>query len=175
VTALESLAMTEIRHPARRRHMREFPHHYLVAATARPDGDVAIDGETLPTLRTAPPEAFGGPGDRWSPETLLSAALADCFILTFRAIAKSSGLPWTSLRCEANGTLDRVDRVTQFTAFDVRAELCVPEGTDEGRARRVLEKAEQNCLVSNSLKASVHLDAVVTCSSDTRDAEAVLV
>jgi uncharacterized OsmC-like protein len=28
-------------------------------------------------------------------------------------------------------------------------------------ARRALEKAERNCLISSSLKASVHLDATV--------------
>jgi organic hydroperoxide reductase OsmC/OhrA len=30
---------------------------------------------------------LGGPGGQWSPETLLVAAAAECFILTFRAVA----------------------------------------------------------------------------------------
>ena len=81
--------------------MRAFPHQYKITAVARPVGDVAIAGERLPNLLSAPPAEFDGPGDRWSPETLQAAAVADCFVLTFRAIAKLSKLPWLSLACEA--------------------------------------------------------------------------
>jgi organic hydroperoxide reductase OsmC/OhrA len=55
------------------------------------------------------------------------------------------------------GTLDRVERTTQFTNFDVAAHLEVPVGTDPEQARRALEKAERTCLISNSLKGTIHL------------------
>ena len=141
--------------------MQAFPHHYSVSASAHRIGDVAVEGEDLPAIQSAPPVAFGGPGDRWSPETLLVAAVADCFVLTFRAIAEASHLPWISLTCEAEGTLDRIERVTQFTEVKIRARLQLPAGADEEQAQRLLTKAEQNCLVTNSLKATAHLDAVV--------------
>jgi uncharacterized OsmC-like protein len=95
------------------------------------------------------------------PETLLVASFADCFVLTFRAVAVASKVSWTTSRCDVTGTLDRVDRVAQFTSFDIRVELAVPAGTNEDQARRALEKAERNCLISNSLKATVHLKAAV--------------
>ena len=56
--------------------MQDFPHRYAVTTLAHPEGDVALESEGLPRLATAPPAAFGGPGDRWSPETLLMGALA---------------------------------------------------------------------------------------------------
>jgi organic hydroperoxide reductase OsmC/OhrA len=71
------------------------------------------------------------------------ASIADCFVLTFQAIATFSKLQWLSLSCDVSGTVDRVDRVTQFTAFEVRARLVVPPGTDAEQARRLLTKAEQ--------------------------------
>jgi organic hydroperoxide reductase OsmC/OhrA len=141
--------------------MQDFPHRYSVAAVASLEGDVALQGDRLPSLPSAAPAEFGGPGDRWSPETLLVAAHADCFILTFRAIARASKLPWVSLRCDVEGTLDRVERVIQFTGFHVRASLRVPPGTDEEQARRALARAEQSCLISNSLKGASHLEAEV--------------
>jgi peroxiredoxin-like protein len=141
--------------------MQPFPHHYTISAAASPEGDVALNGARLPRLSSAPPAEFDGPGDRWSPETLVVAAVADCFMLTFRAIAKLSKLPWTTLTCEASGTVDRVDRVTQFTAFSVRVSLQVPEGTNEDQAKRLLTRAEQTCLISNSLKATCHLETDV--------------
>ena len=57
--------------------------------------------------------------------------------------------------------MDRVDRVTQFTRFDVRARLRVPAGADVEQARRLLIKAEHTCLVTQSLKAAAHLDTIV--------------
>ena len=141
--------------------MQPFPHRYEVSARATANGDVTLESHRLPVLKSASPAEFGGPGDRWSPETLLVAAVADCFALTFRAIAAMSQLPWTSLTCEAVGSLDRVERVTRFTEVTVHARLQIADGADEAKARRLLEKAEQSCLISNSLKATVHLQAEV--------------
>ena len=141
--------------------MQPFPHQYSVTALASAEGEVQLESERLPVLASAPPSEFGGPGDRWSPESLCVGAVADCFVLTFRAIARASKLPWTSLRCNAEGTLDRIERVTQFTSFLLRATLQVPPGTDEARARQLLERAEQTCLISQSLKGTSHLEAKV--------------
>jgi organic hydroperoxide reductase OsmC/OhrA len=121
------------------------------------DGEVTLKAGALPALRSASPIEFDGPGDRWSPETLLVAAVGDCFILTFRAIARASKLPWIALQCAVTGTLERVERITQFTTVDLRASLQLPVGANEEVARRALEKAERACLIANSLKAPVHL------------------
>jgi organic hydroperoxide reductase OsmC/OhrA len=154
--------------------MHDFPHHYRVTAssTHRDDG-VTLEAAGLPAVRSASPAEFDGPGDRWSPETLLVGAVADCFILTFKAVARASNLPWQALRCEVNGTLDRVDRATQFTRFDLRAELRLPGDVSHDLARRVLEKSERACLISNSLKAPVHLQAEILTNDANRAAEAL--
>jgi len=141
--------------------MREFPHHYSVTAVAHPSGDVTLGGDHLPALATAPPLEFDGPGDRWSPETLMAAAVADCFALTFRGIAKVTKVPWTMLTSHVTATLERVERVTLFTGFSIEAVVQVPAGTSEENVRRALARAEETCLISNSLKGSRHLDVVV--------------
>ena len=141
--------------------MQALPHRYRVKGAGRITGDVELTAERQTTLRSASPAEFDGPGDRWSPETLLVGAVADCFILTFRAIANAAKLSWISLDCDVTGTLDRIDHVTLFTHFDMTAHLVVPAGVDAGRARLALEKAERNCLISRSLKAPVALGATV--------------
>jgi organic hydroperoxide reductase OsmC/OhrA len=141
--------------------VQPFPHHYDVEAAATVGGDVMLAGRSLPPLASAAPAEFGGPGTRWSPETLLVAAVADCFVLTFRAMAITAKLPWTSLACDVVGTLDRVDHEIRFTDFHLRVRLQIPEGTNEGQAQRLVEKVERNCLVANSLKARVHLERTV--------------
>ena len=145
--------------------MDSFPHRYRVTAVAGTDGEIVLESDGLQSLRTAMPEEFGGPGDRWSPETLFVAAIADCYALTFRGLAKRSKLAWTSLVCEVVGTLDRNDHVTRFVEFDVRARLQVPEGASEDLARRLLVKAEETCLVTRSLtgetRVHVSIETVV--------------
>ena len=141
--------------------MQDMPHHYSVNATAATDGNVELTVDALPAITSAPPREFDGPGDQWSPEHLLTASVADCFILTFRAVAQASRLEWSSLQVSAEGTLDRVERVTQFTHFTVNATLTVPEGTDAAKATRVMEKAEAACMITNSLSADTHLQASV--------------
>lgn len=141
--------------------MQALPHRYRVKSVGGIIGDVELSAERLSTLRSASPAEYGGPGDRWSPETLLVGAVADCFILTFRAIANASKLSWSSLDCDVTGTLDRVDRVTMFTHFDMTAHLVVPAGVDADVARHALEKAERSCLITSSLKAEVALATTV--------------
>jgi len=141
--------------------MHPYPHQYTVHVSAEPTGDVPLNSAGLPALVTAPPAEFDGPGDRWSPETLLCAAVADCFVLSFRAVARASKLEWTSLDARVEGKLDRVDGRTFFTEFVVHATLQVAAGTDRDRATRLMEKAEHVCLVSNSLVAQRRLESTV--------------
>lgn len=140
--------------------MHPFPHRYVVQASATGD-DTMLRAPGVPSLPTSSPPQFGGTGDQWSPETLLVGAAVDCLLLTFRAMATASKLPWKRLTANAEGILDRVDGVTRFTAVTIRARLTVPDGVEEVKAERLLEKAKQACLVSNSLAAPTTLDAQV--------------
>lgn len=142
--------------------MHAFPHVYEVSGSADPTSTVTLASNGLPDLATTPPPEFGGPEGNWSPETLLAASVADCFILTFRAIAAASKLDWTTITCDVKGTLDRVEGVTRFTRFDLVARLVVPEGTDREKADKLLHKSEAMCLITASLNTDNHLETEIT-------------
>jgi peroxiredoxin-like protein len=141
--------------------VQDYPHTYVVAASAQSGSNLTTSSPGLADLEAAAPAEFGGPGDQWSPETLLVAAVADCFILSFKAIAKASKMEWTSLSCDVDGVLEKADRVTRFTAFHIRATLDVPDGTREDKAERLMAMAEKSCLITNSLIADSNLEAEV--------------
>lgn len=142
--------------------MQGFPHHYHVTANAAQESTVTLGSTGLPDLATMPPPEFGGPEGHWSPETLLAASVADCFVLTFRAIARASKLDWSDLSCSAEGVLDRVDGVTRFTQFHIKASLTVPAGTDHDKAERILHKSEAACLITASLATDNTLETTIT-------------
>jgi organic hydroperoxide reductase OsmC/OhrA len=137
--------------------MEPFPHNYPVTATVSADSNVRLTTPGTAAIKSAGPLQFGGPGDLWSPEALLSAAVADCFVLSFRAIARKARFVWSDLDCDVNGTLDKVDGQTRFTDFAVRAVLTVPPGANREKAEKLLASAKKTCLITNSLNANSHL------------------
>jgi organic hydroperoxide reductase OsmC/OhrA len=138
--------------------MLDFPHHYHVTASAEFEGNLALRSDDVPQLVTALPQEFGGPGNQWSPETLLTGAVLTGFIFTFRTISHSTGLEWSNLSCSAEGVLERVERVNRFTSFTIRATLTAPADADISRLRNMLEKAQAACLVAQSLRAETRLE-----------------
>ena len=141
--------------------MHPYPHLYTVESTAEATGDVSLAATGLPVIASAPPPEFDGPGGRWSPEHLLVAAVADCLVLSFRGVARANKFEWFSLECSVAGTLDKVEGKTRFTHMAARATLRVPAGTDEGKAKQLLARAEHVCLISNSLLAERSIESTI--------------
>lgn len=147
--------------------MHPYPHLYRVSATGGATGTVRVASPSLPDITTAPPPEFDGPPGLWSPETLLCAAVANCFVLTFRAVSRTAKFEWLTLECRVEGTLERADNQAQFTRFSTIAKLAVATGADAARARGLLERAESACLVSNSLRGARTLEVEIVQSAPT--------
>jgi organic hydroperoxide reductase OsmC/OhrA len=141
--------------------MQALPHRYHVRAQGGPAGTVQVSASGLAALATQPPPEFGGPEGFWSPETLLAGAIVDCYVLSFRAIARASKLEWQDLRVDVEAVLDRVDGVTRFTEVRLQPRLRLAAGASETLARTVLQKAKASCLITNSLTATCTLEPVV--------------
>jgi organic hydroperoxide reductase OsmC/OhrA len=70
-------------------------------------------------------------------------------------VAERAGLAFTSYESVAEGRLELVDGKFQFTA------ITFPANADVGKAKELIEKAEANCLISNSMKARVSLEPTI--------------
>lgn len=147
--------------------MTQFPLFYenTIVWTGEKKGEVS--GLKLPALQVATPPDFGGHEGFWSPEQCFVAAVNACVMSTFLAIAQLSKLSFETYEAEASGKLDKPEgQVMQFTEITIRPKLVVTHSKDLERAGRLLEKAEKQCLVSNSIKAVVHLEPQVTAAGD---------
>jgi uncharacterized OsmC-like protein len=138
--------------------MTPLPHHYEVHLTGGPSGYAELSTAGVPSLRTAPPADYDGPGDAWSPEHLLLASVQACFLFTLRAVARLSRVEFTRLELAVTGTVDRKEGVTRFTEIVLRRSLTVAVGTNRERALQILDKSEKACLVSASLSTPVRLE-----------------
>lgn len=108
-----------------------------------------------------PPEFEGGVPGIWSPEHLFTASVLSCFMTTFLAIAGFSKLEFESFDCEATGVLSKVDGKFKMTEVELRPRLVLTDESKMERAQRILEKAEANCLITNSIQSKVTLLADV--------------
>ena len=141
--------------------MKPLPHRYDVHISGRPSGYGELSAEGMPALRTAPPADFDGPGDAWSPEHLLVAAVQSCFLITFRGIARASKVEFTAIDVEAFGTLARVNGTTRFTEIVLRPIVTVRDDSGREQLEQVLQKAKDRCLVSASLACATRLEETI--------------
>lgn len=144
--------------------MKPLPHIYEVELTGGPAGYAAASAASLPDLRTAPPREFDGPGDAWSPEQLLLAAVESCFLFTLRAVAAASRLEFTALELSGQARLERKEGATRFTEIVLRPVLTLAAGGDVAAGERVLDKAKRACFVAASLSTSVRLEPEIMVS-----------
>lgn len=104
-----------------------------------------------------PPEFDKGVPGIWSPEHLYTASILSCFMTTFLAIAEYSQLEYSAFNCKAEGVLDKVEGKYQMTEVRLYPALTISDESKKEKAVRILEKSEAACLISNSVKTSVHL------------------
>lgn len=115
------------------------------------------DGEASRINFSAPPQ-FQGERGFWTPEHFLAAAVASCFVTTFRAISEISRFEPAGLEVSAEGILEKGEGGLQFTRVTLTPLLTVAREEDQERGMRLLEKAERSCLVSRSLKGQVTME-----------------
>lgn len=141
--------------------MQNLPHIYSASVASQPEGHSSTSAAGVAPLTVAAPAEFGGPGDQWSPESLLMASVANCLVLSFKAIAAASRLEWLAIECESQGELDKVERQIKFTQINSKATLRVASPDLVSKAERLLHKAEETCFISNSLSCDSQLSVDV--------------
>jgi uncharacterized OsmC-like protein len=100
-----------------------------------------------------------------SPEHLFLASVEACLIFTFRAIAQASKFEFLSLHVSGGGTVDRKDGAIRFTEITLWPRLTLRSGGDPERAKRLLDKGKDACLVTSSLLVPVRIEAEIVIES----------
>lgn len=140
------------------RKMKQFPHNYATISNCKPTGVVITQSRECSKLFVAEPEEFDGKTKEWSPEQMFVSTVANCLLLTFRAIANASKFEYVDMSCVANGKLDRIDGINLFTQIDIKVDLFLHEGSDKDKGLRLLNKAEKQCLIKNSITAEINFN-----------------
>lgn len=110
----------------------------------------------LETIEVAtPPQFVSGVEGVWSPEHLYTASVVSCFFTSFAAIAEYSKLDFVDLEIESSGIMSKEDGKYVMSKIILKPVLIIEDESKEKRAYRILEKAEQVCLITRSIKSEI--------------------
>ncbi|MBN9481926.1 MAG: osmotically inducible protein OsmC [Bacteroidetes bacterium 43-93] len=108
-----------------------------------------------------PPQFPNGMEGIWSPEHLFTAAVNSCLMTTFLAIAENSRLNYQQFESNASGKLEMVDGKYVMSEVTLKPVVTIENEEERARAERVLQKSEQNCLISNSITSKIIFEPTV--------------
>jgi organic hydroperoxide reductase OsmC/OhrA len=135
-----------------------FPHHYPTWLVRTLSSRARLEAPPRPLISAAPSPEFDGDATAWSAEQLLLSSLGMCLLTTFEALAARARVDLLAWEARVGGVVDRTDTGLVFTKFTVDIDM---EVSDVERARAVLDETKQHCLISNTLRAPVELEAKI--------------
>jgi uncharacterized OsmC-like protein len=127
---------------------------------------VAPEAAHATSFRTGAHPAVGGDGDAPCSADLLLASLAACQEITLRMVAASMGIALKELDVTAQGDWDPRGTLAMgrefpvgLTAIRCHTRVVVAEDERGERAERLLRSAERYCVVLDTLRRGVPVDA----------------
>lgn len=121
---------------------------------------VTFEGGTTVQASSAP--EYLGRKELVNPEEMLVAALSNCHMLTFLAIAARSRVVVNSYEDHAEGLMEKgPDGKISITQTTLRPKVVFADPQpDWTRVEHFHEKAHANCFIANSVKTEVRIEPV---------------
>ncbi len=104
---------------------------------------------------------FHGDADRWNPEELLVAALAQCHMLSYLHMAVRAGVVVTAYCDDAVGWMRQEGLGGAFTEVTLRPVVTVTDIAMVDRALAAHAEAHEYCFIANSVNFPVRIDPLV--------------
>ena len=108
-----------------------------------------------------PPQFQNGVEKVWSPEHLFTAAVNSCLMTTFLAVAENSKLEFKKFSSKAYGKLEKIDGRYIMSEITLIPSLTIFREEDRDKAIRILNKSEESCLISNSVRSKIVMTAEI--------------
>jgi organic hydroperoxide reductase OsmC/OhrA len=136
-----------------------FPHVYHASVSRTFASRGRVDAPPRPYLECGPSRQLDGDVAAWSPEHLVLSSLGMCMLTTFEAFAARDGIDLISWNAHTRGTVDRTPEGLMFTSIVLVIDMEVTGNT--AKIDKTLEDTKQYCLVLNSLRVPVVVEAEV--------------
>lgn len=122
---------------------RDYGREVLLRADGKPD----LLGSADPTFR--------GDAERWNPEELLVAALAQCHLLSYLHSAVNHGITVVAYEDSPVGTMSQVGQGGRFTSVTLRPRVTIADAGQVELAQEIHREANENCFIAASVSFPV--------------------
>lgn len=119
-----------------------------------------IDAGNLKTEISIPRE-MDGPGVGTNPDEMLLGAAATCYVITLAAMIERAEIPLQEMSLQSEGIVDVTNGVFTYKKIIHRPEVQLTQEATEkdGKLlRRLVERAEDNCMISRAIKGNVEVE-----------------
>lgn len=118
------------------------------------DHDLIAAGK--PVIQASADPAFRGQPERWNPEELMVAALADCHMLTYLALCARERIVVTAYEDVTTGTMAELAGGGRFTEVTLAPVVTITDPEKVDRALELHHDANKQCFIANSVNFPVH-------------------
>jgi organic hydroperoxide reductase OsmC/OhrA len=151
---------------------REYDRDHEVTVSGTGDGVAAGDGVGAGAGGRPEPiagssdSAFRGDPGRWNPEQLLTAALAQCHMLSYLHLCAAAGIVVTKYTDDAHGTMtEATDGGGHFIEVVLRPRVTVASPDMIEKAAGLHREAHERCFIASSVNFPVRHEPVVRAAS----------
>jgi len=141
-----------------------FPHHYSASLRRTFASRARMEVPHRPVLYGGPSPELDGDLNAWSPEHLLLSSLGLCMLTTFEAFAARDGISILAWDARTSGTVEPTPDGLMFTSIVLELDIEIAGNVE--RIDATLEDAKQYCMVLNSLRVPVVVEAQVKNAND---------
>ena len=120
-----------------------------------------VTAEGPPELLGSADRTFHGDRDRWNPEQLLLASLAQCHMLSYLHVCVDAGVVVTQYVDRTTGTMRTEGGGGRFTEVVLHPEVTVADETMVEAATEAHHRAHEQCFIANSVNFPVRHAPVV--------------
>jgi len=119
-------------------------------------GETRCEGK--PTVEVATPPEFGGPENIWTPEDLLTSAVATCVMTSALFFFDRAGIRLNAYKSDATATMEKTPNGLAITGIRIDITVGIEDAAQEEAARKAVEQAEKSCPLSNSMTCPVTVE-----------------
>ena len=116
--------------------------------------DNLVTAEGNPPIEGSSDKPFRGSPERWNPEELLVAALAQCHMLSYLHSAVKNGIVVTAYSDAATGAMRQEGEGGHFTSVTLHPVVTISAGDPE-LANSLHAEASENCFIAQSVNFPV--------------------
>ncbi|AZK93788.1 MULTISPECIES: OsmC family protein [Streptomyces] len=122
-----------------------------------------VVGEGKPTIAASADPAFRGDRDRWNPEELLVASVAQCHMLWYLHFCSTEGVTVLAYEDLAHAvmTMDESGGGGRITEVVLRPEVTVADAATAEKARALHGKVPAVCFIARSVNFPVRHEPVI--------------